>query len=133
MASRKSAHKILNELYIDFKKASKEMVGYPISQLFDYSELFHFLEFHINNLGDPFRKSWHYRINTLKIEKEVIDEFARLFHAPKNNYWGYVTNGGTEGNLHGLYVARELHPEGVVFYSEQTHYSVCKNLRILRM
>lgn len=133
MTTKKSPNKILRELYTDFKKASKEMVGYPLSQFFDYSELFHFLEFHINNLGDPFRESWHYRINTLKIEKEVIDTFAKLFHAPKNNYWGYVTNGGTEGNLHGLYVARELHPEGVVFYSEATHYSVCKNLRILRM
>ncbi|MBI5274309.1 MAG: histidine decarboxylase [Chlamydiales bacterium] len=125
--------KELDRLYAEFQKAAKKMVGYPIHQAFDYSKLFHFLQFHINNLGDPFLDSWHYKINTLKIEKEVIDHVAKLFHAPKDNYWGYVTNGGTEGNLYGLYVARELHPEGVVFYSDQTHYSVPKNLRLLRM
>ncbi len=109
------------------------MVGYPICQFFDYSDLFRFLHFHINNLGDPFLDSWHYRINSLEIERELIHGLAKLFHAPKESYWGYVTNGGTEGNLYGLYVARELHPDGVVFYSDQTHYSVPKNLRLLRM
>ena len=125
--------KRLGQLYKRFSKASKEMAGYPISQFFNYSKLFHFLKFHINNLGDPFGKYWHYRINTLEIEKEVIDQIAALFHAPKDEYWGYVTNGGTEGNLYGLYLARELHPDGVVFYSDQTHYSVPKCLRLLRM
>ncbi len=109
------------------------MVGYPLCQFFDYSKLFHFLEFHINNLGDPFLKSWCYRINTLAIEREVIDQFASMFYAPKDSYWGYVTNGGTEGNLYGLYVARELYPDGIVYYSDQTHYSIPKNLRLLRM
>jgi len=123
----------LETLYARFEQAAKEMFGYPICQLFNYSKLFRFLKFHINNLGDPFSEAWHYRINTLKIEKKMIDYFAKLFHAPKNTYWGYVTTGGTEGNLYGLYVARELYPEGVVFYSDQTHYSVPKNLRLLKM
>lgn len=123
----------LNRLYRTFKKASKEMAGYPLCQFFNYSKLFHFLEFHINNLGDPFLKSWCYRINTLGIERKVIDRFAELFHAPKDSYWGYVTNGGTEGNMYGLYVARELYPDGIVYYSEDTHYSIPKSLRLLRM
>jgi histidine decarboxylase len=50
-----------------------------------------------------------------------------------DNYWGYVTNGGTEGNLYGLYLARELYPKGVVYYSQDTHYSVSKNIRVLNM
>jgi histidine decarboxylase len=134
MPRKKSADsKVLDQLYRQFEKAAKEMAGYPLCQFFDYSKLFHFLKFHINNLGDPFLKSWYYRINTLKIERKVIDRFAELFHAPKGGYWGYVTNGGTEGNLYGLYIARELHPEGVVVYSNQTHYSVPKCLRLLRM
>jgi len=128
-----TSSRILTQLYRKFQRAAKEMAGYPLSQCFDYSQLFRFLKFHINNLGDPFAKHWYYRINTLKIERKVIDRFAKLFHAPKGGYWGYVTNGGTEGNLYGLYAARELHPEGVVFYSDQTHYSVPKCLRLLRM
>jgi len=130
---KKSANKTLDNLYRQFSRAAKEMAGYPLCQFFDYSKVFRFLKFHINNLGDPFLKSWYYRINTLKLEREVIDRFAQLFHAPKDSYWGYVTNGGTEGNMYGLYVAREIYPEAVVFYSDQTHYSVPKNLKLLRM
>src|SRR5579872_3250774 len=117
----------LHRLYKEFHKLSRQMVGYPVNQFFDYSKLFHFLNFHINNLGDPFTpKAYYYRINTHKFEKEVVDIFAKLFHAPKGNYWGYVNNGGTEGNFYGVYVGRELYPEGVVIYSSETHYSVPK-------
>ena len=125
--------KVLDRLYRHFQKAAKEMAGYPLSFFFNYSKLHRFLRFHINNLGDPFLPSWHYRLNTLEIEREVIQRFAELFHAPKNNFWGYVTNGGTEGNLYGLFVAREMYPDGVVYYSDQTHYSIPKSLRLLRM
>ncbi len=125
--------KKIHQLHRYFKKAAKEMAGYPVAQFFDYSKLFHFLNFHINNVGDPFHSQSSLKINTHKIEKEVIDAFAEIFHAPKGNYWGYVTNGGTEGNLYGLYVARQLYPEGVVLYSDQTHYSIPKCLNLLRM
>ncbi len=59
--------------------------------------------------------------------------FAELLRAPADDWWGYVTNGGTEGNLYGLYLARELFPSGIVYYSEHTHYSVAKNLHFLGM
>ena len=133
LLKKRANFKELDSLYNAFEKASKEVAGYPICQFFNYSKLFRFLKFHINNLGDPFLKSWHYRINSLKIERKVIDGFAKLFHAPANDYWGYVTNGGTEGNFYGLYIARELYPEGIVFYSEESHYSVPKNIKLLRI
>lgn len=136
MTSKKSTRndsKKLNKLYNDLKRASKEMAGYPENQIFDYSNLFRFLKFSINNVGDPFQQSSTYRINTHKFEKELIEELAHLFHAPKNNFWGYVTNGGTEGNLFGLYIARELYPQGIVYCSEETHYSIYKNIRLLKM
>ena len=116
-----------------FKKAAKEMAGYPANQLFNYSKLSRFYKYHINNVGDPFVGGSYYRIHTHEIERKVIREFGRLFHAPKNHLWGYVTNGGSEGNLFGLYVARELYPDSSVFYSDQTHYSVAKNVKLLRM
>lgn len=125
--------KELEKLFNKFQRAAKEVAGYPARQFFDYSRLFHFMKFHINNLGDPYRESGYYRLNTHDIEREVIDRCAELFHAPKDDYWGYITNGGTEGNLYGLYVARELYPDGIVYYSDQTHYSVPKNLRLLGM
>ncbi|SHL30149.1 hypothetical protein [Chryseobacterium contaminans] len=36
-------------------------------------------------------------MNTHSFEREVIDFFAHLFNAQENNYWGYITNGGSEG------------------------------------
>lgn len=44
-----------------------------------------------------------------------------------------MTNGGSEGNLYGLYLAREIYPKGIVYYSQDTHYSVSKNLHLLNM
>jgi len=42
-----------------------------------------------------------------------------------------LTAGGTEGNLYGLYLGRETYPDGVVYYSEHTHYSAAKIVRVL--
>ena len=57
--------------------------------------------------------------------------FQKHLRAPKDDTWGYITSGGTEGNLYGLYLARELYPDGVVYYSEHTHYSAAKIVRVL--
>lgn len=114
-------------------RASNDVsMGYPSAKDFDYRELFRFLQFPVNNVGDPFADAT-YRVETREFEREVVAFFAELFRAPRDDWWGYVTNGGTEGNLYGLYLARELLPNGMVYYSEQTHYSVAKNLHFLGM
>jgi len=114
------------------RKKKETFLGYPVNTDFDYSEISQFLGFPINNVGDPF-DSTYYGLNSREFEVEVLDWFAKLYNAPLNNYWGYVTNGGTEGNMYGLYLARELYPKGVVYYSQDTHYSVSKNIRMLGM
>lgn len=119
----------LDALYARLTDLRPRNVGYPCNQNFDYSELYRFLEFASNNLGDPFVGS-NYRLNTLEFEREALAEFARLARAPEDDWWGYVTNGGTEGNMYGLYVARELFPDGICYFSEDTHYSVAKILRL---
>jgi histidine decarboxylase len=111
---------------------AKHFIGYPIATDFNYSDLYPLLKYPLNNVGDPLIEST-YDLNSRSIEKEVVEFFANLFRAPKNNSWGYVTNGGSEGNLYGLYVARELYPHGMVYYSESTHYSVQKNIHLLGM
>ncbi len=104
-------------------------IGYPCNQDFDYSELEPFLNYTINNVGDPFGGS-NIPLNTHEFEREVLAEFAELTRAPKDDWWGYVTAGGTEGNMYGLYVARELFPDSICYFSEDTHYSVAKVLRL---
>lgn len=119
----------LDELYQRLRSVSGRNIGYPTNQAFDYSELFRFLEFSINNVGDPFTGT-NYRLNTMEFEREVVADFARLTQAPEGQWWGYVTSGGTEGNMYGLYVARELFPDSICYFSEDTHYSVAKVLRL---
>lgn len=119
----------LDDLHGQLSALVPRNVGYPCNQDFDFSELFRFLAFSANNVGDPFH-STNYRLNTMEFEREVLEDFARFTRAPAGEWWGYVTSGGTEGNMYGLYVARELFPEGICYFSEDTHYSVAKVLRL---
>jgi len=119
----------LDALFAHLSALAPRNVGYPCNQVFDYTGLFRFLQFSMNNVGDPFAGS-NYRLNTHEFEREVVAELAALARAPENGWWGYVTNGGTEGNMYGLYVARELFPDGICYFSEDTHYSVAKILRL---
>jgi len=56
-----------------------------------------------------------------------------MWKMDKDSYWGYVTTCGTEGNLHGILLARECHPDGVLYSSRETHYSIFKAARYYRM
>ena len=109
---------------------SNYLVGYPTNQDFDYSALFPFLSHSLNNIGDPYHDS-NYRANTHEIEREVIERFAHMTRIDPKEAWGYVTSGGTEGNMYGLYLAREMFPNAMFYFSEDTHYSVLKNVRAL--
>jgi len=111
---------------------TESYLGYPVSKDFAYEELTELLKYPLNNLGDPFVDST-WKVDSREFEREVIEFFAKLLRAPENNWWGYVTNGGTEGNLYGLYLAREIYPKGICYFSQETHYSVAKNLHLLNM
>ena len=122
----------LNELERKLQVARDTFLGYPVSKDFDYSEINNFFKYPINNLGDPFENGT-YKVQTHEMEKEVIAFFAKMYRANPKDYWGYVTNGGSESNLYGLYLARELYPRGIVYYSESTHYSIRKNIHLLNI
>jgi len=124
--------KRLEQVHAYIREQAAKFIGYPCRGYFDYSALTPFLHYPVNNLGDPFAPC-SYRVHTREIEREVLAWFAELTHVPPEDYWGYVTNGGTEGNIYGLFLARELFPDGMVYCAEETHYSVSKNLRVLNM
>ena len=122
----------LNSLLREFDELGRHSVGYPGNLDFDYTALLPFMRHMLNNVGDPFHDS-NYRSNTHRIEREVIGQFADLMHIPRDLAWGYVTSGGTEGNMYGLYLGRELYPDGIVYFSQDTHYSVVKIMSVLNM
>ena len=122
----------LDALWNDFEAHAARLTGYPCNLDFDYSALLPIMRYAANNVGDPFHES-NFKSNTHEIEREVIAQFAGLMRLDPKEMWGYVTTGGTEGNMYGLYMARELFPDGVVYFSQDTHYSVLKILRVLNM
>lgn len=123
----------LQQLDQDMAKSRQMVLGYPTSKDFDYSAINHFLDYPINNIGDPYEEGSTYKVHTHDMEQEVVRFFAKLFRANPQDYWGYVTNGSSESNLYGLYLARETFPKGMVYYSESTHYSVRKNIHLLNI
>ncbi len=58
---------------------------------------------------------------TSELEKEVVAELAAMFGL--RTHLGHLTSSGTIANLEALYVARELHPDRGVAYSEEAHYT----------
>ncbi|HJD83551.1 pyridoxal-dependent decarboxylase [Kitasatospora aureofaciens] len=146
---------------------TRNFAGYQVTSDLDYEQrLGHYLNRHLNNVGDPYQSS-SYTLNSKVLERVVLDYFASLWHAkwphdPQDpeSYWGYVlTMGSSEGNLYGLWNARdylsgkplrthhrepgpagvEQAPQGdgpnafhpVAFFSEDTHYSLTKAVRAL--
>ena len=122
----------LDDLFDRLRTGGERLLGYPADTAIDFSPLYSFLSLHLNNLGDPFRPrgTGHH---THELEREVVAQFADWAHAPAGESWGYVTSGSSEGNLHGLFLARELLPDGVVYHSADSHYSVTKAVRLLRV
>ena len=118
--SQSAIQERLDRLLTKIKSAASQQIGYPANQKFDYSPLLPFLKYSLNNVGDPFHDS-NYWSNTHGIEREVITRFAGLMRLDPEEAWGYVTSGGTESNLYGLYRRGKCFP---------TEYSISPRKRI---
>uniref|UniRef100_A0A0G4H5E8 Histidine decarboxylase n=1 Tax=Chromera velia CCMP2878 TaxID=1169474 RepID=A0A0G4H5E8_9ALVE len=125
----------LSVLVSHLKLRSSHHLGYPYNLRFASHGLVPFMNFSINNLGDPFRPS-NYGVNSHDFELAVLDFFARVWSIKAGDYWGYITTCGTEGNLLGLLYGREKFlpaRDGVLFCSRESHYSVPKAAAMYRM
>ncbi|MFY2506802.1 histidine decarboxylase [Vibrio pectenicida] len=122
----------LRDLYKVCTESQHQMLGYPVATDYDYRDLWSFFQFSINNIGDWAEPS-NYPMDTFEFEQDVVEYFCKLYHTTLDEAWGYVTNGGTEGNMYGCYLAREKFPSGIVYFSDDTHYSVMKIVRFLNI
>jgi glutamate/tyrosine decarboxylase-like PLP-dependent enzyme len=59
---------------------------------------------------------------TGQMEKEVVRDLAAMVRFP-DDALGHLTSGGTIANLEALWVARELHPDRTIAFSEAAHYT----------
>ena len=111
-------------------------IGYPVCQ---YPNITGFGEWYAktglcdlttDNVGNPFDDE-QLLLNTTLIEREVILSYASLYGVPKGQEWGFVTNSGTDGNMHGIYFgAKKLQKETgmlpIVYISKEAHYSAAR-------
>lgn len=128
---------IVEEKLIDLTRKFYEKVdyciGYPVCL---YPNISGFGEWYAktglcdlatNNAGNPFDDE-QYVLSTTYIEREVIQMCAPLYGVPEGREWGFVTNSGTDGNMHGIYFgAKKLQKETgmlpIVYVSKEAHYS----------
>lgn len=108
-----------------------KQLGYPCNFGYDYSDAFKYLKYNLNNVGDPFTGT-NYSLNTMETEKDVLKFFANLWSIERE-HWGYITFSGTEGNMEGLLIGRERFPNGILYTSDQSHYSIFKIVKLFRM
>lgn len=118
----------IKQIYDKYVTHSKFMMGFPCNLDCDdiLKNWIHLLTIRINNVGDIHTSSSN--LNSKYIEKYIIDYFAKEFNATyMMDYYGYVGNGSTEGNMMGILSGKKKIPNGTVFFSDDTHYSVKKN------
>ncbi|KAL5223856.1 hypothetical protein ABZP36_010495, partial [Zizania latifolia] len=114
------------------RERSAYHLGYPLNLDYDFSPLAPFLNISLNNAGDPFAKV-NSSVHSRQFEVAVLHWFADLWEVQRDQYWGYITTGGTEGNLYGLLAGRELFPSGIYYASYDSHYSVFKAAKMYRV
>lgn len=111
-------------------------IGYPISGTYDFSEfareISDVFRLKLNNVG-PANSRGSYVVNSKSVENRVLSYFYELWGFDTDSTWGYVTASGTDGNLQALYVARELFPDAILYFSKDSHYSIKKIAKILRL
>ena len=116
------------------KSAIRTQAGYPVAIGRNYSKVIPTLRETYNNVGDAFYpKKGTYELERHEDERILIERVAKIWDVDIENCWGYTTSGGSEGNMQGLYMAREMFPDGVLYHSDQAHYSIKKIAKILRM
>lgn len=123
----------LVELIKKFYMKIDHSIGYPVCQQPNVSGFGEWYaktglcDMHVNNCGNPFDDE-QFLLNTTAIEKEVIETFAPLYGIPKGEEWGFVTNSGTDGNMHGIYFGAKILQKKtgmlpIVYISKEAHYS----------
>ncbi len=128
----KNIEKTLQQFAALMRDKTSSMLGYPINTSRHYQSLYRFLDYCLINLGDPFVPS-SYRINAEQFEIEALRFVADLYQMSSTDFWGYLASGSTESNLYGIFLGRELYPDGLLYFSRDTHYSLSKIARLLRM
>ncbi|GAB4547053.1 MAG: histidine decarboxylase [Phycisphaerales bacterium] len=121
----------------DLPRRRTSMLGYPVNMNL-HDEAFHTWReqlahvgvdrFAFNNVGDPFQHG-HFPFNTHALEREAILRCARDYAFDHDDAWGFLSNSGTDSNMHGMYMGRTIlrgrtHRPVRAYFTREAHYSV---------
>ncbi|QKW13413.1 histidine decarboxylase [Verrucosispora sp. NA02020] len=121
---------VLDHLTADATATAPTSIGYPGAVDLDHSAVMTRLGTRLwNNIGDPTDTTGAAHTRTL--EHAVITWTADLLAMPTDDRWGYVTTGGTEGNLSALHTAYRRWPTARIYHSTAAHYSIPKIIDLL--
>lgn len=113
------------------------LLGYPINMKTPPEAFFEWRKqlmdsglnrYAFNNVGNPYDQS-HIPFNSHPFEKALIERFAVVYGFAKDDVWGFLTNSGTDSNMHGLYMGRMILKKrtGVlpkIYFTQEAHYSI---------
>ncbi|MEU9508577.1 histidine decarboxylase [Micromonospora sp. NPDC048170] len=121
---------VLDHLVREADAAAPTEIGFPGAVDLDHSEVVARLGTRLwNNIGDPADAGG--TAHTRVLERAVVAWVADTLAMPPDDRWGYVTTGGTEGNLSALHAAHRRHPTARVYHSTAAHYSIPKTVAML--
>ncbi|MBF0366573.1 MAG: aminotransferase class V-fold PLP-dependent enzyme [Oligoflexia bacterium] len=137
LALQQAAVTELSTLSDNLGCVQKDAIGYPVNQDTNLEGFYRWYidsgmyRYAINNVGNPLKPA-PFALNTLTQEKQVVAYFSKLYGFDPDSSFGFVTSGGTDGNLHGVYYGlkylQSLDPKEkpIVYVSDEAHYSVKK-------
>ena len=133
----KEAVKYAEEYLREHLSLKDNMFGYPANMLepkgiMNYLRYLESKLYLRNNCGgpDPEVDRGYYLMDSKVVEMKIIETMCKNMNVDPEEYWGYVTSGGTEGNLWGINTGYELYPNAKLFYSKDGHYSIPKGAKI---
>jgi histidine decarboxylase len=106
-------------------------IGYPVARDIDYQVFGPLLKYMINNCGGPTTDSL-YPAHVMDVERDILAWHVRLFRGAPG-CTGYLATGGTEANIHSLWLARTKLPNAILYASTASHYSVTKSAHLLSL
>lgn len=113
------------------------LLGYPLNMTTPPEEFFAWRkqlfdvglnQFGFNNVGNPYEQS-HIPFNSHSFERELINRFGAVYGFAPDNIWGFLSNSGTDSNMHGLYMGRTLLKSETgkmpkIYFTQEAHYSI---------
>ena len=127
--------KKLDALADELRRRRYNQLGYPFDQETSLSGFYQWLvdtklcDLTLINVGDPYKTEWD-MLHTDEFERACID-FLATAYGFGDDHWGVISNGGTDGNMYGVYFGRKALSaksarSPILYVSDEAHYSVKK-------